>query len=226
MNKILIYSLLLLTLSCQSQNSNLKDRSIDYYFEKIGELEFEELKRRGVLLDTTTIAEEFLDKQTQSLNEKGFMQYGEVKMNIYKKFFKDYLFLQKIEHKSSVYVLYFSVAGYDDIEWHVVKWAKSKWDNSEKLSEKKIESQEFINEIFWNYDEGPKNMEGVKIFKSNKYLVLERSGLFHSLYDMETAELIMNEESPWHASNGENAEKMNEWIKLNLHDKIEEILNK
>jgi len=225
MKRLLIYSLIILTSNCHTKTTDLENRSIDSYLEQIEELEFIELKKRGILLDTLTIADEYLDKDTNRLSEQGYMQYIEVKAKIYKDFFKDYLFLQKIEYQSNVYVLYCSVAGFDDIEWHVVKWSKSIWNNSDRLSEKELQSQEQIQEIFWNYDEGPKNMENVRIFQSNNFLVLERSGLFHSLYNMESEKLIINEVSPFFVSESSNIDSMNNWIRINLHDRIEKVLD-
>ncbi len=54
---------------------------------------------------------------------------------------------------------------------------------------------------------------------------MERSGLYHSLYDLRTNELIINDESPWHSANADNLENMNNWIKENLHSKIEQKIN-
>ncbi|MFV0530150.1 MAG: hypothetical protein ACK5MD_01785 [Flavobacteriales bacterium] len=62
----------------------------------------------------------------------------------------------------------------------------------------------------------------MKIFIKNDYLIMERSGLFHSLYDLKTNELLINDESPWYSAEDNSAEGMNKWIKENLHDKIEE----
>ena len=51
---------------------------------------------------------------------------------------------------------------------------------------------------------------------------MERSGLYHSLYDLKKNELLINEESPWHSAEDNSDEGMNKWIKENLHTKIEE----
>jgi len=225
MRKILIGLLLILTISCQSQNQELEYRSVEFYFDQIAELEVNELIEQNVLIDSLTIADKYLDKETEGLNKEGSMKYMEVRMKVYQSFFKDYLYQQHLEYNDNVYVLYFTIAGFDDIEWDIVKWKKSDWKNDDKLSPDKLKSDSSSTKIFWNYDEGPKNMENIRLFIENDYLVFERGNLYHSLYDLKTDSLLFNEESPWHASNGEDKDKMNEWIKTNLHDKIEEKLN-
>jgi hypothetical protein len=63
------------------------------------------------------------------------------------------------------------------------------------------------------------------MFVKNDYLVMERNGLYHSLYDLRINELLINNESPWHSAYAEDLETMNKWIKDNLHLKIEAIIN-
>jgi hypothetical protein len=225
MRKLLIGLLSILTISCQSQNQELEYRSVEFYFDQIAELEINELIKQNVLIDSLTIADKYLDKETEGLNKEGSMKYMESRMNVYQSFFKDYLYQQHLEYDDNVYVLYFTIAGFDDVEWDIVKWNKSDWKNDDKLSRDKLKSDTSLTKIFWNYDEGPKNMENIRLFVENDYLVFERGNLYHSLYDLKADSLLFNEESPWHASDGEDKDKMNEWIKTNLHDKIEEKLN-
>jgi hypothetical protein len=225
MRKILIGLLSILTISCQSQNQELEYRSVEFYFDQIAELEVNELIEQNLLIDSLTIADKYLDKETEALNKEGSMKYMEAKIKVYQSFFKDYLYQQHLEYRDNVYVLYFTIAGFDDVEWDIVKWKKSDWKNDDKLSRDKLKSDSSLTKIFWNYDEGPKNMENIRLFIENEYLVFERGNLYHSLYDLKTDSLLFNEESPWHASNGEDKGKMNEWIEINLHDKIEVKLN-
>jgi hypothetical protein len=201
-------------------------RTLQYNFQIVDSLELVEMKRAGVITEKNSIADQYFDKTTKRLNEKGFMKYAEVKGDIYLKYYKDYLFLQSINFKDDIYVLYFSVAGFDDVEFQIVKWKKQDWHESDKLSKDIIDkSKQKFQKVAFNYDEGPKNLENVKIFVKNDYLVMERSGLYHSLYDLQTNELIINEESPWHSANADNLENMNNWIKKNLHSKIEQKIN-
>jgi hypothetical protein len=201
-------------------------RTLEYYFQIVDSLELVEMKKAGVITDKDSVAEQYFDRTTQRLNEKGFMKYAEIKGDIYLRYYKDYLYLQSINYKDDIYVLYFSVAGFDDVEFQIVKWKKQDWLKSDKLSKELIDkpSQKF-QKVAFNYDEGPKNLENVKMFVKNDYLVMERSGLYHSLYDLRTNELIINDESPWHSANADNLENMNNWIKENLHSKIEQKIN-
>ena len=226
MTKISILTLLLLLTSKLTFAQSDSIRTLDYYFQIVDSLELVEMKKAGVITDKDSVAEQYLDKTTQRLNEKGFMKYAEIKGDIYLKYYRDYLYLQSINYQDDIYVLYFSVAGFDDVEFQIVKWKKQDWVKSDKLSKDIIDipNQKF-QKVAFNYDEGPKNLENVKMFIKNDYLVMERSGLYHSLYDLRTNKLIINDESPWHSANTDNLENMNKWIIENLHSKIEQKIN-
>ena len=226
MAKISILTLLLLLTSKLTFAQSDSIRTLDYYFQIVDSLELVEMKKAGVITDKDSVAEQYLDKTTQRLNEKGFMKYAEIKGDIYLKYYRDYLYLQSINYQDDIYVLYFSVAGFDDVEFQIVKWKKQDWVKSDKLSKDIIDipNQKF-QKVAFNYDEGPKNLENVKMFIKNDYLVMERSGLYHSLYDLRTNKLIINDESPWHSANTDNLENMNKWIIENLHSKIEQKIN-
>jgi len=221
--------LILLTIfltSCQSQTNEIENRTIDYYFEQISKLELKELLKQKVLLDSVTISDKFKDSRTNQLNNEGFQKYADIKMNIYLSYFKDYLYQQKVEYKDDIYVLYFTMAGFDDMEWSIYKWNKGDWKNEERLSREKAKKDSSVVKILWNYDEGPKNTENIRIFIQNDYLIMERGNLYHSLYDLITEKVILNKESPFHVSEEDEKEKMNNWIKVNLHDKIEKQIKK
>jgi hypothetical protein len=226
MVRISIVTLVLLLTSKLAFAQADSTRTPEYYFKIVDSLELVEMKRAGVITDKGSVADQYLDKATQRLIEEGFRKYGEIKVDIYLKFYKDYLFLQSISFKDDIYVLYFSVAGFDDIEFQIVKWKKQDWLKSGKLSKEIMDkpNQKF-QMVAFNYDEGPKNRENVRMFVKNDYLVMERSGLYHSLYDLRTNELIINDESPWHSANAETLEIMNNWIRENLHSKIEQKIN-
>lgn len=166
-------------------------RTLEYYFSIVDSLEFSELKKAGVITDKDSIADKYFDKTTQRLNEKGFLKYVEIKQDIYLKFYNDYLFLQSIQFNDDIYVLYFSVAGFDDVEFQILKWRKQDWLNSDKLSKSIVdEPNQKFQKIAFNYDEGPKNIENVRMFVKNDYLVMERNGLYHSLYDLRKNKLL------------------------------------
>lgn len=196
---------------------------IEKYFATLDSLEYSKLKEQGVITQQDSIASEYQDQETKRLNSKGFEKYTEIKAEVYMSFFKNLLLLQTLNYKSDVYALYFSVAGFDDIEFQILKWKKENWNNFETINKITIdESNQNFEKVAFNYDEGSKNLDDVKIFIQNDYLIMERSGLYHSLYDLKTNKLLINEESPWHAAEDNSDEGLNKWIKENLHKKIEE----
>lgn len=226
MSKYVLLTFILLLISNLMFAQVDSTRTLDYYFNEVDSLEYSAMKKAGLITEENSLAEEYLDKETQRINEKGFLKYLEIKGDIYVKYFRDYHFLQSVYFKDNVYVLYFSIAGTDDIEFQIVGWKQKDWMKSEKLSKEIIDApyQKF-QKIAFNYDEGPKNLENVRIFLKNDYLIMERSGLYHSLYDLRTEELLINEVCPYFLANTNDLTQMNIWIKDNIHSKIENIIN-
>lgn len=215
----------LITVSCYSQTNEIENKTIDYYFGQIEELEINELINQKILIDSLTISPKYKDSISNGLNEKGFMKYAEIKVNIYRSFFKDYLYQQKVEYNNDYYILYFTMAGYDDMQWDIFKMPKNNWNGKERLSIEAVEKDNLLEKILFNYDEGAKNIENIRLFIKDHYLIMERGNLYHSLYDLKNQKIIINEESPWHQAKGEGKEALNKWVKENLHDKIAEIIN-
>ena len=224
-----------LTIKLYSQE--LEYRSVEFYFEIVKKLEIEELKKVGLIDDNLKIVENFKEKGKESFNSEAFEKYAEIKVKVLQSIFKDYLYQQHLEYHNDIYVLYFSMAGFDDAQWQILKFDKTDWDRSDKIDlrlvencknnreDKKNTTCNFIS-IAFNYDEGPKNIDSVRIFIKNDYLVMERGKLYHTLYDLKKNKLILNEENPWNASGGKEKDAMDKWIKENLHDKIELVVNK
>ncbi|WP_027127244.1 hypothetical protein [Gelidibacter mesophilus] len=222
---ILILIITFLTVSCQSQTNEIEDKTIDYYFGQIAELEIDKLINQKILIDSLTIAPKYKDSISNGLNQEGFMKYADIKANIYMSFFKDYLYQQKVEYNNDYYVLYFTMAGFDDMQWDIIKMPKDSWNGKERLNREKIEKDDLIEKVLFNYDEGAKNTENIRIFIKDDYLIMERGNLYHSLYDLKNQKVLINEESPWHQAKGDGKEGLNKWIKENLHDKIEQTIN-
>lgn len=215
-------------------SQELEYRGVEYYFEIQDSLELIELKKEGMIEDSLRVVEKYREAGEEYFNQEAFMRYAEIKMNVMLSLYKDYLYQQHIYHGDDVYVLYFSIAGYDDVQWQILKFKKSNWDKKDKIDRREVEDCKFerknpekciFTPIVFNYDEGPKNLENVKMFIKNDYLILERGGLYHSLYDLKSQKILINEESPWSASDGKEAEELNAWIKENLHDKIEKFIS-
>ena len=55
---------------------------------------------------------------------------------------------------------------------------------------------------------------------------MERSGLYYSLYDLKANKLLINDESPWNSAEDNSEEGLQNWIKENLHNKIQKIIEK
>lgn len=229
----LIYAFYSNTLHSQE----LQYRSVDYYFDIVKKIEIQSLQEAGIINSNLEIAAQYKEKNLKSLNKKGRAKYLDIKINVLRKFFKDCLYQQHITYKNEVYVLYFSMAGFDDTEWYILKWEKDKWNFQEKIDKELVyentsnveygENKKLdFDFICFNYDEGPKNLSEVKIFVKNEYLIMEREGLYHSLFDLKNSKLLINEKCPWCRSKASDKEQMNGWIRENLHNKIEEIINR
>jgi len=221
---------LLLLISFKGYSQQLKYRSVDYYLRDFKKIEMKKLQEKELLDHNFNIAPRFKKKGRNGLNEAGQNLYFEIKINLLKSYFKDYLYQQHLEYKGETYVLYFSIAGFDDLEWCVLKWKKGKWKNLEKIDKHLVENSRHTENadfdfICFNYDEGPKNTRGVKIFIKDHYLVMQRSGLYHSLFDLKSQKLLINESCPYCESQSDTKEQMNFWINKNLHDKIDKIIN-
>ena len=235
--KSIILAVILSFFSFYSQSQNLEYRSVDYYFDIVEKAESEQLKKEGIINDKFEILEKYKDSKTGKLNKVGFEKYSDIKVKVLQSIFKDYLYQQDIEYKDDVYVLYFSMAGFDDTEWQILKWKKTDWDKSYKIDLRLVEdckSKSRSNKtskqcnfipIAFNYDEGPKNLENIRIFIKNDHLVMERGNLYHTLYDLKNNKLIVNDESPWSSSGAKGKEEMNLWITENIHNKINNVIN-
>ncbi len=203
-----------------------KSIPIDYYFNAVSSLELSKLKEHKIIDDKNNIVPAFLDGKSGHLNEKGSEKLFEIRAEVYTNYFKDYLLLQSLGYKDEVYALYFSVAGFDDVEFQILKWSKINWKAEEKVDKRSVYEKvgNTFQPIAFNYDEGPKNLENPRIFIQNDYLVMERSGFYYSLYDLKTDKLLINDESPWHSAPDNSLEDLDKWIKENLHNKIKAII--
>ena len=223
MYKMKFLILTLIFIANYSCAQSKKSKSIDYYFNVVDSLEISKLKEVGIIDNRDKIVSEFREKNSETLNSKGFEKLADIRAEVYTNYFKDYLLLQSLEYKRDVYALYFSVAGFDDVEFQILKWNKKNWKDDEKVDKRSVyeETNKDFEKIAFNYDEGPKNLENPKIFIENDYLIMERSGLFYSLYDLKTNKLLINDESPWNSATDNSPEGLNNWIKENLHNKIQ-----
>ena len=174
----------------------------------------------------------------KKLTKEGIEIYTNTRMEAHKKVCKTWNYQEHVTNGNYIYVLYFSIAGFEDLEWQVVRFKKEKWKNQEKIDKELLEKLQYKVEdnlvkvddldfvpLFSNYDEMPKNIENIKLFIKNQYLVLERGNLYHSLFDLKIQKTILNFECPWCESKATDKESMNSWIKENLHNPIEVKIN-
>src|SRR5215203_5515739 len=178
--------LLFLTfLSIKAFSQNLEYRSVDYYLNMVARLEIDEMKKEGLIDDSLNVVKKYRETGKESFNKGGFDKYADIKVKVMQSVFKDYLFQQYVEYNNDIYVLYFSIAGFDDTEWQVLRWDKNDWDKKDKIDLQLVENAKLDYEtevkpykytfqpIVSNYDEGPKNLENVRIFIKNNYLIME-----------------------------------------------------
>jgi len=135
----------------------------------------------------------------------------------------------------SKFVLLTDISGFGDRAWYVYQLPS----NTEITKQMKT-GHDTTGTLFWNYSEAGDHYDNPKIeIIKGKYLIFSRGGYFHSLYDIGSGELLVNDESPWNSfirslekcpqSTGslspeiEN-QKMDEWVRNNLHLRIEKIL--
>ncbi|MDH5764360.1 MAG: hypothetical protein OEZ51_15450 [Nitrospinota bacterium] len=134
------------------------------------------------------------------------------------------------------FVLLTDIAGFGDPAWYVYQ-LPIEADITKQM--KTGHNKEGV--LFWNYSEGGDHSDNSKIeIKKKKYLVFSRGGFYHSLYDIKSKRVLINDESPWNSFNSSKeskhksgikltkekfAEAMDNWVQKNLHSKIEKILN-
>jgi len=151
--------------------------------------------------------------------------------------YKAHLQTLKVDNKNIQFVLFTDISGFGDRAWYVYQLPADG-----EISKGMRTGHDTRGVIFWNYSEAGYHYENPKIeIQSNKFLVFSRGGLYHSLYNIETKEVLVNEESPWGAflsglesKNSANKQpnreeeklQMNSWVKKNLHFKIVRILQK
>jgi hypothetical protein len=133
------------------------------------------------------------------------------------------------------FVLFTDISGFEDRAWYVYQLPI----NTEITKQMKT-GHDKEGVLFWNYSEAGDHYDNPKIeIIKRKYLVFTRGGLFHSLYDIEKGQVLVNDKSPWNSfmdsqdkrlqstgsiPPGTEKQKMDEWVRNNLHLKIQRIL--
>jgi hypothetical protein len=155
--------------------------------------------------------------------------------NWYHNNYKSHVQTLKFPASNVKFILLTDISGFGDRAWYVYQLPI----NAEITKQMKRGHDE-TGTLFWNYSEAGDHYDSPKIeIRNGKHLVFSRGGLFHSLYDIGKGQVLVNEESPWNAfmSSQEKKppstkslppetekQKMDEWVRNNLHLKIEKIL--
>jgi hypothetical protein len=150
--------------------------------------------------------------------------------------YKSHIQTLEVPDRKIQFVLLTDMAGFGDPAWYVYKLPIGA-----AFTKRMKTAHDTEDVLFWNYSELGDHCDdpGIEIIRK-KYLVFTRGGLHHSLYDIEKAEVLVNEESPLAASltageakdpSGkplsyeEEMKRMDVWVRENLHSRIEKILN-
>jgi hypothetical protein len=133
------------------------------------------------------------------------------------------------------FILLTDISGFEDPAWYVYQVPVG-----EKPTKGMTTGQDRGGALFWNYSEAGEHYDNPRIeILKGKYLVFSRGGFHYSLYDIEAGKVLVNDESPWFSymmeasqnmsrelpSREEMGKGMDEWVRRNLHSRIEAILN-
>ncbi|MCL5038158.1 MAG: hypothetical protein M1269_13770 [Chloroflexi bacterium] len=155
----------------------------------------------------------------------------------YQNCFKTHLQTLEAPGKNMKFVLMTDLAGVGDRSWYVYK-SPVVIDVIQKVEMRIGHNTDGV--LFWNYSETGDHSDNAKLeILKGKYLVFSRGGLYHSLYDIDTGQVLVNEENPFVAwlcsEEDENSPELmrpqnmkttlDSWVRKNLHAKIEKILN-
>lgn len=133
------------------------------------------------------------------------------------------------------FVLLTDIAGFDDRAWYVYQLPLGT-----TLTKEMKTANDKTGVLFWNYSEAGEHHDNPQIeIVKERFLVFSRGGLKHSLYDLKTRTVLVNDISPLVSFAGSEQYKkccdnnlsidivvaeMNDWVKKNLHQKIERIV--
>ncbi len=160
----------------------------------------------------------------------GYLLFDIWHQNKYKKL------LQTIELKDKdlKYLLFTDLSGFGDRAWYVYEIP---FESS--ITKKMKDAHNTDDVLFWNYSEAGNNTDGASLKLINKeYILFSRGNFYHSLYDIEKRQVLLNFESPWasfiesdqYKLNGENTDHeaqmklMDKWVLENIHSKIHVLL--
>ena len=143
------------------------------------------------------------------------------------------------------FALYGNYDGFDDLSWHVFKIDAATDPRTLVIPDDFLhgdgtDHHEWRSKtLFSSFSEAGYHRDDPHLrVVRDRYLVFVRGGLDHGLYDIDAGKVVLNEESPRHAfKNSRNSvsmdvyqddsesEKMDEWVRRNLHEPIARIMS-
>ncbi len=229
--RICLITLLLQSVLFSSYAQEPEYRAVDYYLDTLHQLETKALKKEG-LLDSSglRIAKQYRVPGKEYFTPEAFTRYEAIIMDVRLSFFKDFLYQQHIIYNDEVYVLYFSMDDKEEAEWQILKFGKDTWHKEDRIAKQLIAycnlssgKQCTFQPIAFKYGEGNRDLENVKMFVKNDFLVLEKAGLYQSLFDLKHQKLVFKEENPTYTTREKSKENMLQ--EENLHEKINQVIN-
>lgn len=229
--RVLLFTLLLQSALMSSYAQESEYRAVDYYLDTLHQLETQALKKEG-LLDSSglRIAKQYRVPGKECFTPEAYTRYETIIMDVRLSFFKDFMYQQHIIYNDEAYVLYFSMDNNEDAEWQILKFDTKSWHKEDRIAKQRIAycnissgKQCEFQPIAFKYREGNRNLENVKMFVKNDFLVLERDGLYQSLFDLKHQKLVFKEENPAYTTNEKS--KVNMLQEENLHEKINQLIN-
>ena len=137
----------------------------------------------------------------------------------------------KIEERNIQFVLLTDISGFEDRAWYVYKTEINK-----PLTKAQKEGHNKEHVLFWNYAEAGEQQENpILRIEKNKYLVFNRGGLDHSLYNFIENTVLVNEHSTYGQAVGKPDinipynkldDFLHEWAYKNLHLEIQKHIAK
>lgn len=139
------------------------------------------------------------------------------------------------------FALYSDSAFAGDQSWHIFKFQSD--IDVKNLQIPRIYRQnhnEWLEkQITWSYSEGGYHLQNAHIeIIGDTYLIFVRGELYHSLYDIETNKMLIEDHSPWHtwiesdeykeisfnASHEEKKKSIEKWKRKILHNPIAQLI--
>ena len=110
-------------------------------------------------------------------------------------------------------------------------WFVYEFPSLETMEHATVTSEFDSGALFETYEEGgDHNSDETLEIVAERFVVVSRAGILHSLYDRSCRELLVHEESPWHAADlagvelAKRARPYLEWKLSHLHRPIETLL--